>query len=161
MLSFRAARGSVRNLTLRQAGGVCECAVEIAGGELALEDCVIESEGDAAVLVRGAGARPHIARNVIREAAGVGVHVTGWAAPVLEDNEISGCRLDGLVVSNGGNPRVRRNRITGCRTAGILVRDGGEGYAPPPPPPPPPPRPPPPPHPHSPYACPYRTNARA
>lgn len=127
VLSFRAARGSVRNLTLRQSGAVCECAVEITGGELTLEGCDISGKGDAGVLVRGAGTRPTILRNLIRDGAGVGVLVSHWAAPVLDDNDISGHQLDGVVITEGGNPSVRRNRIHSCKTAGVVVKGGGEG----------------------------------
>ena len=97
MLSFRGARGSVRNLTLRQSG-VSESAVEITGGELTLEGCDISGKGDAGVLIRGAGTRPTINRNFIHDGAGVGVLVSHWAAPVLEENDISGHQLDGLVI---------------------------------------------------------------
>eukprot|EP00961_Rhodomonas_salina_P021533 289255-Rhodomonas_salina.1 len=45
-------KGTVRNLTLRQVGGGCECAVDISAGAMQLEGCDLSCHSDAVIMVR-------------------------------------------------------------------------------------------------------------
>ena len=57
VLSFRAVKGVVRNLTLRQTGGGCDSSVDIAAGALLLENCDLSGQADAVVRIHNAGTR--------------------------------------------------------------------------------------------------------
>lgn len=57
VLSFRAVKGVVRNLTLRQTGGGCDSSVDISAGALLLENCDLSGQGDAVVRIHNAGTR--------------------------------------------------------------------------------------------------------
>eukprot|EP00288_Rhodomonas_lens_P014678 CAMPEP_0177715718 /NCGR_PEP_ID=MMETSP0484_2-20121128/14141_1 /TAXON_ID=354590 /ORGANISM="Rhodomonas lens, Strain RHODO" /LENGTH=770 /DNA_ID=CAMNT_0019227731 /DNA_START=71 /DNA_END=2383 /DNA_ORIENTATION=+ len=127
VLSFRAMKGTVRNLTLRQVGGGCECAVDISAGAMQLEGCDLSCHSDAVIMVRGPNTRPVISGNLIRDGTGAGLIVTDSACPTIENNDICGHHLDGIVISDGADPTISDNRIYECKTTGVLVKAAGRG----------------------------------
>lgn len=106
VISFRAMKGAVRNITLRQTGGGCECAVDISAGALALEGCDISGESDSVILVHGSGTRPNISNNMIHDGTGVGLTISDLATPTVVANEICGHQLDGIVISTAAHREI-------------------------------------------------------
>ena len=131
VLSFRAIKGVVRNLTLRQTGGGCECSIDISAGSLLLENCDISGQSDAVVRIHNAGTRAQLKGNIIHDCTGAGVVVCASAAPLISNNDICAHQLDGLVISTGAAPSVLGNRIYNCKTTGILANSAGLGVIPP------------------------------
>jgi len=73
VLSFRALKGVVRNVTLRQTGGGCDCAVDIAAGTLLLENCDVSGQSDSVIKIHNAGTRPQLRANIIHHGTGMSV----------------------------------------------------------------------------------------
>jgi F-box protein 11 len=126
-LLFKTTRGRVTNLTLRQMGGGDWLGVDIAQGQLELEECNITSHGLACVAIHG-GADPRLRRNRIYDSKGeCGVYVYENGQGVLEDNEIFG-NIVGVMITTGGNPTLRRNRIYDSKgESGVYVYENGQG----------------------------------
>ena len=126
-LLFKTTRGRVTNLTLRQMGGGDWLGVDIAQGQLELEECNITSHGLACVAIHG-GADPRLRRNRIYDSKGeCGVYVYENGQGVLEDNEIFG-NIVGVMITTGGNPTLRRNRIYDSKgECGVYVYENGQG----------------------------------
>jgi parallel beta-helix repeat protein len=127
VLTFRALKGLVRNVTLRQTGGGCECGVDIAAGALVLENCDISGQSDAVIKIHNGGTRASVIGNMIHDGTGAGILVSSSAQPVIINNDICRQQLDGLVITTGAAPTVDGNRIYACKTTGILVKGGGLG----------------------------------
>ena len=131
VLTFRAVKGVVRNVTLRQTGGGCECSVDIAAGALLLENCDISGQSDTVIKIHNEGTRPQLRGNIIHDCTGAGILVSASAAPLICNNDICTHQLDGLVISTGGCPTVQGNRIYQCKTTGVLVKGGKIAALPP------------------------------
>jgi len=126
-LLFKTTRGRVTNLTLRQMGGGDWFGVDIAQGQLELEECNITSHGLACVAIHS-GADPRLRRNRIYNSKGEsGVYVYESGQGALEDNEIFG-NIVGVMITTGGNPTLRRNRIYDSKgESGVYVYENGQG----------------------------------
>jgi F-box protein 11 len=123
---FKASQGRIANLTLRQIGGGEWFGVDIAQGQLELEDCDISSQSLACVAIHG-GAAPHLRHNLIHDGKSSGIVVFEGATGTLEHNEIFGNECAGVEIKEGGNPILRVNRIHDGRSSGVLVHKGGAG----------------------------------
>jgi parallel beta-helix repeat protein len=93
---------------------------------LHLEECDISSRTGACVCVHG-GADARLRRNVIHDAWEVGVLFYQGGGGILEDSQITGCRLDGVEVRDGSDPVLRRNVIRDGRRAGVFIHGDGRG----------------------------------
>ena len=98
-------------------------AVEIAQGELVLEDCDISSEFLVAIEVRGKATQPTIRGCKIHDAINIGVHFTDYAAGRIVDSEISGIGGMGVLIENGANPTIQTCKIN-RNLIGIGVAEG-------------------------------------
>jgi parallel beta-helix repeat protein len=126
VLNFRAETGLVVNLTLSQPSGPPHQGVFIARGQLHLEGCDIGSRTGSGVYILG-GSKPILRRNVIHFAMEVGVLFQKGSGGTLEDNEITGCGLDGVEVQAGSDPVLRRNVIRDSRKHGVLFDETARG----------------------------------
>jgi F-box protein 11 len=122
VLSFRAASGLIRNLTLRQVGGGDFHCVDISQGRLAIEDCRIEGLGAPCVYIHE-GADPVLRRNHIRGGMRAGVSIATQARGTLEDNDIGHHRWAAVQIAKGADPVLRRNRIHGSGCGVLLYED--------------------------------------
>jgi parallel beta-helix repeat protein len=123
VLTFLASIGRVANLTLRQVGEEV-MGVSIQQGRLDLEGCDISSQAASCVYIWD-GADPRLRRNKIHHGKKHGVQDDGLGT--LEDNEIFGNSLHGVVIEVGGSPVLRRNQIHDNKQVGIVVQDGALG----------------------------------
>ena len=73
------------------------------------------------------GSRPILRRNAIHFAMEVGVLFQKGGGGTLEDNEITGCGLDGVEVQAGSDPVLRRNVIRDSRKHGVLFDETARG----------------------------------
>ena len=127
VISFKATRGRVTNLTLQQIGGAGDWhGVDIAQGRLDLDDCDITSQSAACVGIHD-GAAPRLRRNRIHDCKQAGVFIYDNGQGMLEDNEIFGNGYAGIEIKTGSNPIVRRNRIYGGKQSGIYIYKNGLG----------------------------------
>ena len=122
---FTAENGRVVNLTLRQLGGGCWYCVNIAQGELELEDCDISSKTGSCIAIHGR-ADPTLRRNRIHDGKCMGVYVYDNGQGTLEDNEIFTNEGYGVDMTNCGNSILRRNRIYDGKAGGVAISGGGQ-----------------------------------
>lgn len=123
---FKADKGRVANLTLRQTGSDKWYGVNVTQGRLELVDCDISSQGSACVAIHGS-ADPILRRNRIHDGKSAGVLVYDNGKGTLEDNEIFANKFAGVAISEGGNPTLRRNRIRDGKESGIFIYSNGQG----------------------------------
>jgi len=126
VIIFKADKGKITNLTIRQTGTYTSQSVNIFQGRLELEDCDISSQGLQCVAIHGS-ADPLLRRCSIHDGTGVGISVYANGQGTFEDNEIFANANVGLGISEGGNPIIRRNRISENGEVGIWVTEGGGG----------------------------------
>jgi parallel beta-helix repeat protein len=129
-LVFRAARGRVANLTLRQRGSDRDAkwvAADIGQGKLVLEHCQIKADGIAGIAVHGTGTAPEIRGNRVHECRQNGVLVHGEAQGALENNYISHHGKHGVVIQGRANPTLRRNQIHHNGRVGVHIEDAALG----------------------------------
>ncbi|EKX33138.1 hypothetical protein GUITHDRAFT_166549, partial [Guillardia theta CCMP2712] len=87
-------------------------------GLLLMEKCLVESQGDVALEVRGGGRA-----NVKESHLSSGVSCLG--SLTLDDCRVAGgC---GVTVAGEGDASVRKTRVTGAKEFGIYVKDEGSG----------------------------------
>jgi F-box protein 11 len=137
-ITMRTDAAVVRGLTIRHRLGVMGAlynllaakkgpAVEIAQGELLLEDCDIISNSVAGIAIHGLTANPIIRRTRIHDGQSNGVWVYAGGKGTLEDCEISGTRWAAVRIEGAGDPVLRRCKLHDGENAGVVVTDGGLG----------------------------------
>ncbi|HEV2859939.1 MAG TPA: right-handed parallel beta-helix repeat-containing protein [Pyrinomonadaceae bacterium] len=128
-LRMEAGRARVAGLTLRgeARGDAAFFAVEVAGGELVLEDCDITSTTLSCVGVHGESAAPVIRRCRVRDGADSGLYFFDGARGSVEDCEVFNNANVGLAVTGGADPSIIRCRIHDGVSAGVAVWQGGLG----------------------------------
>lgn len=128
-LRMEAGRARVAGLTLRgeARGEAAFFAVEVAGGELLLEECDITSTTLSCVGVHGETAAPVIRRCRVRDGADSGLYFFDGARGSVEDCEVSGHANVGVAITGGADPSVIRTHVHGGRSAGVAVWQGGLG----------------------------------
>ncbi len=124
VVTSTAASGLLRNLHIQQTGGEEGHGIDIAAGDLVVEQCDIVSLSEACVFV-GGDANPTIRSNRIHGGAAAGIWVYDEGTGILEDNDIFGNDEDGIWISSSENPTVQRNRIHENQGFGVSVE--GEG----------------------------------
>ena len=92
-----------------------------------IEGCEIFGNTLSAIQVRGAGAKPAIHRNTIRDGKHGGIYIHDGASATITENDITGNAYAGVWISEGANPMVRQNRIFKGQQVGIYVYDKGRG----------------------------------
>jgi F-box protein 11 len=123
---FKAVRGKISNLLIKQNGGGNWFGVDISQGCLELVGCDITSDGAACIGVHG-NAYPRIIGNKIYNSKGSGIQVYENGQGVIEDNEIYGNARAGVEIMEGSNPTLRRNKIHDGKECGIFVYENGQG----------------------------------
>lgn len=129
---------AVRGLTLRHNagyGGHIANAVDIPGGQLTLERCIISSNAtvpwSSCIAIHGPLAAPVIRDCRIAEPACIGILVSDKGKGTVEGCEITGAGSSGghpgIMTLYDGNPTVRNTRIAGCAGSGILAGERGQG----------------------------------
>jgi parallel beta-helix repeat protein len=129
-LAFRAPRGRVTNVTLRQRGSHQDSAwvaVDVGEGALILEHCWIKADGMAGIAVRGAGTAPEIRGNRVYECRQSGVLFLGEARGTLEGNFISHHRQHGVLIRGRASPTLLRNQIHHNGRVGVHLEDAALG----------------------------------
>jgi nitrous oxidase accessory protein NosD len=129
-LTMATDNASVRGLTLRGCAGRGNnqfVAVDIPRGRLVLEDCRVTSDSLACVAIHGPTAAPVIRRCTIHDGAHAGVSVYNQAQGTMEDCDIFGHTMAGVVIWREANPVMRRCTIHDGRDAGLFVFDHGQG----------------------------------
>ena len=128
-LRAEAGRARVAGLTLRgeARGDAAFFAVEVAGGELVLEDCDITSTTLSCVGVHGDTAAPVIRRCRIRDGADSGLYFFDGARGSVEDCEVFDNANVGVAITGGADPSVIRTHVHGGASAGVAVWQGGLG----------------------------------
>jgi parallel beta-helix repeat (two copies)/parallel beta-helix repeat (two copies) len=123
---FKATRGKISNLTLRQNGGDSWSCVDITQGCLELVGCDISSDRGACVSVHGT-AYPKIIGNRIHSGKYKGIYVYENGQGVIENNDIYGNAGPGVYICDKGNPIVKSNKIHDMKSSGVDVIDNGQG----------------------------------
>ncbi len=123
---FKATRGGVKNLTLKQSGDGAWYGIRILQGRLDLEYCNITSEGYACVGIY-AGADPRLRENMIHKGRRYGIIVDENGQGTIEDNEICYNGTAGVFIRKDGNPTLRRNYIRHNVQSGVIVINKGQG----------------------------------
>lgn len=129
---------AVRGLTLRHNagfGGHIASAVDIPGGALTLERCIITSNAavpwSSCIAIHGPLAAPVITDCRIIDPACIGILVSDKAKGTIEGCEIAGAGAGGghpgIMTVYDGNPTVRTTRISGSAGSGILAGERGQG----------------------------------
>jgi parallel beta-helix repeat protein len=130
-LRMETAKATVRHLTLRGAAGKRggkAFAVEIAQGELLLDDCDITNDSLACVVIHGAGTNPTLRGCRIHDSkAGGGVFITAAAKGVIENCEVFANKLAGVEVKKSAQPTLRGCKLHDNGGPGLLVLDLGQG----------------------------------
>jgi parallel beta-helix repeat protein len=121
---FKAIRGKVSNLLIRQNGGGNWYGVDITQGCLELECCDIASDSKACVAVHG-NACPRIIGNKIHDGKIIGVYIYENGEGVIKDNDIYDNEGPCIMISSGGNPAIMHNNIYNGKCCGICVNNNG------------------------------------
>jgi hypothetical protein len=117
----------VAGLTLRGAadGGRAFFAVDVARGNLLLEDCDVSSDTLSCVAVHGPEAAPLIRRCRIHDGADSGLYFFDGASGTVEECEVNGHANVGVAITGGAGPVVRRSKIYAGANAGLVVWQEG------------------------------------
>ncbi|RMF28238.1 MAG: protein kinase [Cyanobacteria bacterium J083] len=101
--------------------------VNIARGQLTLEDCDISSDSLSAIGVHGSTADPIIRNCKIHDSKQSGIYFYDNARGTVEDCEIFRNTTTEIAIDGNSNPVIRRCRIHDGKEAGILWRNSGQG----------------------------------
>ena len=130
-LRLQTEQGKLRGLTFRgvagSSGGSGYPAVDLAGGRVVMEDCIITSDSLACVAIHGPSASPVLRRCTIHGGKSVGVVLYDRAGALLENCNIHGNALAGVEIREDAAPRLRGCRIHDGQETGVLVHDNGRG----------------------------------
>jgi F-box protein 11 len=125
VIQFQATFGRIANLTVRQLGGKYY-GIDIAQGQLKLEDCEITSQGLSSIAVHH-GADPWVRRNRIHRSSHDGILIYAEGKGTFEGNQIHENSLSGIRISEKSDPIVRNNRIYSNSEDGICITNNGKG----------------------------------
>lgn len=120
-------QAQVSGLTLRCTAGKNNkkfYAVDIAQGQLILENCHITSDSLACVAIHNPTANPIVRNCEIHDGKASGVFVYDNGQGTIEDCYLFNSNLSGFTIQEGGNPTIQRCRI---RDGGILIDKDGQG----------------------------------
>ena len=128
-LLIRTDNARVRGLTLRRGpGDSTYSTIEIERGSgLVVEECDISSDSRSCIAIHGSGSFAVIRRCDIHDGEESGVYVHDNARGMIEDCDIWGNTLAGVVTESGGNPTVRGCRIHDGQAGGVFALDNGRG----------------------------------
>ncbi|MFI9005954.1 right-handed parallel beta-helix repeat-containing protein [Actinosynnema sp. NPDC053489] len=99
-------------------------ALDVRGGEVALDDCRVSSASWAAVLARGRG-RVVMHGCAVAGVGGAGVVVTSPSPSTVEDCEVVDAASTGVVVTEEGALELRRVTVRGAGGNGVCVNGRG------------------------------------
>ncbi|HPZ06536.1 MAG TPA: pectinesterase family protein [Candidatus Eremiobacteraeota bacterium] len=121
-------RATVCNLTLRCRSSEKDknyYGVEIIRGHLIIEDCNISSTSRSCIAIHGATANSIIRRCKIHDARGSAVIIYEDGVSSIDDCDISGNTMAGIIVFQQGNLTMRQSRIHKGKDQGIYIHKGG------------------------------------
>lgn len=125
---MRTDKALMRGLTLQGRGtrnGKSFFAVEISGGELALENCDITSDSLSGVAVYGAGANPLIKNCRIHDCADSGFYIFDNARARIENCDVYRSANVSVAITQGANPTLKNCRIFDGENGGVVVWGNG------------------------------------
>ncbi|HSB09363.1 MAG TPA: right-handed parallel beta-helix repeat-containing protein [Blastocatellia bacterium] len=136
-IQVRSGKVAVRNLTLRSLPGLTgfiskflrqrnlkgEPCVDVARGDLLIEDCDITSEAVAGIGVQGAGNKAVVRRCKIHSGNSNGIWFVDHAEGSVEDCEIFGTAWAGVRAEAGARPDIRRCKIHDVTSCGVVAAD--------------------------------------
>jgi len=129
-LKMQADHGAVRGLTLRGCAGAAgkkKFAINVAQGNLTLDNCAITSDSLACVAVQGATANVTLRGCKIHDGASDGVLFSEGACGVVETCEISNHQRFGVHIKKGAAPAFKACLIRGNKASGVAFTDNGQG----------------------------------
>ena len=132
------ARGaSAKNLHLRSAVGFWRGltgaaaadfpVVDISGGDLLLESCVVSSGTGTGIVVRGEGTGPTLKGLKVSDTGLNGILFTDGSGGVLEGSEVYETGWAALRIERGSEPLVLRSKFHHSRMSGIMFAEQGAG----------------------------------
>ncbi|MFJ2008500.1 right-handed parallel beta-helix repeat-containing protein [Streptomyces chartreusis] len=101
-------------------------AVDVADGQLELDDCEISAAAWTAVLARNSGALA-MRDSRVTNPAGAGIVVTSETESVIEDCRLEDLEASGVVIGERGNPLIRRCTVRDTAGNGVFVNGEGRG----------------------------------
>ncbi len=126
---LKTSRATIRGVTIEQSGEAGEVeasAIDVADGQLVLDDCAIRSQGKDCVRAQGDTASLIIRHCAIRDGASSGIRFGGGAHGVVEDCDFEGDGEAAIVTSQNAIPLFRQCRINGKnKKFGLHVADRG------------------------------------
>ncbi|WP_447002019.1 AAA family ATPase [Saccharothrix isguenensis] len=124
VLRLSAERATISGIVLAHSGG--EAAVDLAGGTLHAEECVVTAESSVAVAVRG-GADLRARDCRIGNGAGAGLLVFDGGRAELRGCTLASIATTAVVARAGGTPRLVDCVITDAQGA-VLAADRADGF---------------------------------
>jgi hypothetical protein len=127
-LVTRTGKAIVRGLTLQGRGrqnAKAFFAVEISGGEMILENCLVSSDTLSGVAVYGAGVDPLIRNCRIQDCADSGLYIFDNARGRIEDCEIFRNANVNVAINAGAAPTILNSRIYEGENGGVVVWGNG------------------------------------
>lgn len=143
VIKFKARRGVIRNLTVRQTDGKY-FAIDVMEGRLTLDGCDVSCREQCGVGIHGAETYVLLQENVIQHCGQAGIyffdHAQGlvrqcnlfengscgifvWASdPIVHNNQIHQNKLVGVVITEDGRGTIKENVIYNNGTVGVEVR---------------------------------------
>src|SRR5207302_1803506 len=127
-LLMRTDSAVIRGVTFRcraAASNKTAAAVDIAQGQLILDQCDITSDTEVCVAIHGAGTNPVLSRCRVFDGKGVGVDFYAKTAGKLENCELMGHAGVGARIREEADPILRECKISENKSAGVFVYDHG------------------------------------
>ena len=124
VLRVTAERAELAGLVIAHTDG--DAAIEVTGGRLGLEECVVEASSGVAVAVRGQ-AELAMRDSSVGNAGGAGVLFFDGAVGELRGCTLRGIATTALVIRSGGAPRLENCVITDVRGGAVLAADRARG----------------------------------
>jgi hypothetical protein len=102
--------------------------VEVSGGSCPVfkENELVGGAGVCVGVVVHDGARPEVLNNVFKECGKAGMHISDAASPLVRRNKMFACAEHGIFITGSVSDAcvVEENEMMGCQLAGIVVISG-------------------------------------
>jgi parallel beta-helix repeat protein len=127
---MRTQEAAVRGVTLRCVAGTRGArfyAVDVAQGQLLMEDCDVASDSLSCVAVHGPTAGATLRNCRFHDGKECGVWFYDSAGGLMDGCDVYANGYAGVTISTGANPTIRNSRVHDGKTGGILIREKGAG----------------------------------
>ncbi|MEP6923645.1 MAG: pectinesterase family protein [Pyrinomonadaceae bacterium] len=129
-VSMQTDRAIIRNLTLQCVAGnkgKTVFGVDIANGEMTLQNCDVSSDSLACIAVRGQTTNSFIRDCLIHNGSDSGIYFFEGATGTIEECEIYQNKHSNVVIAQNANPTFKNCRIFKGENAGFFVYQNGLG----------------------------------